>query len=268
MSDSEVKVLFTSSKRIHPQFSDVTFGKYAIEPIPSDEVDETKATNQYLLRFIDQFDKEKGRSSPSREAQLVLSFLSLTFGTNVEIKSFMINSVNFGLFSQDSAASSLLGMITELPDLSEFLMKFSSLEIELARQFIRAANVYKTSVSLIGQNNTLAFFLLSVSIECLSNKVINEGGKCDKFIEFIIQFSDGYAGLDSEKELVSLLKEVYYNHRSGFTHGGKEIPEATNVADQLDRPYVKHIVDGKEVWRQSRPSMNQIKGVIRNYSPK
>lgn len=261
MSDSEIKVLFTSSRKIHPQFSDISLGKYIIEPVPSEDSDNSNATNQYLLRFIDEFDEEQGRSTPSREAQLILSFVSLTLGTNIEIKSLMINSVNFGVFSQDVAASSLIGVISELPDLSQYLMKFHSLDIDLARQFIRAANVYKTSVSLIGQNNTLSFFLLTVAIECLSNKVIDDGGKCDKFIAFISNFSDGFAPLDSDEDFIGLLKEVYYNHRSGFTHGGKEIPEATNVADQLDRPYIKHLIDGKEV---KSPSLKWFEKVVRN----
>ncbi|MDD5045197.1 MAG: hypothetical protein PHH69_07310 [Candidatus Omnitrophica bacterium] len=43
------------------------------------------------------------------------------------------------------------------------------------------------------------------------------------------------------------MKEIYYNHRSGFTHGGKKIPEAVDLADRLNRKYVKNNIDGKEV---------------------
>jgi len=58
MSSLETKAHFITSRRIHPKFGSVNFGKYAIEPIPSPDTGNTSATNQYLLRFL--YSSEKG----------------------------------------------------------------------------------------------------------------------------------------------------------------------------------------------------------------
>jgi len=261
MSDLEVKALFVTSRRIHPKFSSLSFGKYTIEPIPSTDTGNTSATNQYLLRFPDKLDTDEKRSNPDREAKQILSMLSLCLGTRLEVKSLMVNSVNVGVFTQDAAVSGITGVIENPPDLQLLLQKFNNLDLDIARQFLRAADVYQTAVNLIGQNNTLCYFLLTVAIECLSNKAESEKGKCESFVDFILTYLQDKSQIESEKGWKELLKEVYYRHRSGFTHGGKEIPEATEIADRLNRVYVKHIIDGKEV---KTPSLKWFESVIRN----
>jgi hypothetical protein len=259
----ETKALFITSRRLHPKFSSLSFGKYTIEPIPSADTGNTNATNQYLLRFPDQMGESDFRSTPTREAELMLSLLSLWLGTRLEVKSLMVNSLNAGALRQDVAASGITGILENPPDLQLLIDKFNSLDLDLARQFLRAADVYKTAVNLIGQNNTLAYFLLTVTIECLSNKIRPETGKgkCDNFINFILAYLQDKSQIESEAEWKELLKEVYYRHRSGFTHGGKEIPQATDLADQLNRVYVKNFIDGKEV---KTPSLKWFEAVVRN----
>lgn len=263
MSDLKIKVLFTTSRRIHPKYSNLSFGKYTIEPIPSVAAGNTSTTNQYLLHFHEEMDESEHRSNPDREAKQVLAMLSLWLGTRLEVKSLMINSVNIGLIAQDAAASGITGIIENPPNLQWLLQKFNSLDLDIARQFSRAADVYRTTVNLIGQNNTLSYFLLTVAIECLSNKTKTEAdkGKCDNFVNFILTYLPDKSQVETEEKWKELLREVYYRHRSGFTHGGKEIPEATALADKLNRVYVKHIIDGKEV---KTPSLKWFESVVRN----
>ncbi len=263
MSNRETKALFVTSRRLSPQFSSLSFGKYTIEPIPSADTGNTSATNQYLLRFPDIMGENDRRSSPTREAEQILSLLSLWLGTQLKIKSLMVNSVNVGDLSQDVAASGITGILEAPPDLELLIKKFNNLDLDMARQFLRAADSYKTAVNLIGQNNTLSYFLLTVTIECLSNKtrVKTDKGSCDSFINFILAYLQDKSQIETEKEWKELLKEVYYRHRSGFTHGGKEIPEATDMADKLNRVYVKNLIDGKEI---KTPSLKWFESVVRN----
>ncbi len=259
----ETKALFITSRRLHPKFSSLSFGKYVIEPIPSPNTGNTSSTDQYLLRFPDQMGENDFRSSPTTEAEHILSLLSLWLGTRLEAKSFMVNSLNVGDLSQDVAASGITGILENPPNLELLINKFNSLDLDLARQFLRAADVYKTAVNLIGQNNTLSYFLLTVTIECLSNKTRAETdkGTCDSFINFILAYLPDKSQIETQEEWKELLKEVYYRHRSGFTHGGKEIPQATEIADQLNRVYVKNFIDGKEV---KTPSLKWFETVVRN----
>lgn len=263
MSILETKALFITSRRLAPKFSSLSFGKYTIEPLPSANTGNTSATNQYLLRFLDEMGENDRRSVPTQEAEQILSLLSLWLGTRLDVKSLMVNSVNVGGLTQDVAASGITGILENPPDLELLIKKFNSLDLDMARQFLRAADVYKTAVNLIGQNNTLSYFLLTVTIECLSNKTRAETdkGKCDSFINFILTYLQDKSQVDSEKEWKELLKEVYYGHRSGFTHGGKEIPEATDLADKLNRVYVKNLIKGKEV---KTPSLKWFESVVRN----
>ena len=175
----------------------------------------------------------------------------------------MINSVNLGFISQDYPGNELDGIIENIPNLKLFFQKINYMDIDIARQFLRAVDVYKTAVNFIGINNALSFFLLTVSVECLSNKSRSESdkGTCDSFINFILKYYSNKSCVKSEQEFKDLLKEIYYIHRSGFTHGGKELPQAVNLADSLNRVYVKNFVNGIE---KKTPSLIWFESVVRN----
>ena len=102
---------------------------------------------------------------------------------------------------------------------------------------------------------------MTVAIECLSNKLGEGSGSCDKFINFILKYLPDKSSLETESDWKEFLKEVYYRHRSGFTHGGKEVPEAANLADRLNRVYVRNVIDGKEV---RSPGLKWFESVVRN----
>jgi hypothetical protein len=88
----EIKVLFETSKRIHPKYGNVNIGKYTIEPIASTSYDPAKATNKYLLRFEDVMREGDPGSQPIEEARLFLSWLAVLLGTQLEIESCMVSS--------------------------------------------------------------------------------------------------------------------------------------------------------------------------------
>lgn len=252
----EIKVLFQTYKRIHPKFGDVKFGKYTVEPIPAAGSAFTSATNRYLLRFEDEIRADERKSNPEREARLVLSYLSLALGTKLHFDSLMMSSVNVPLSTADSGQPELL---EDLPQLETLLTQLQSMDLDLARQFLRSCEVNRVAVNALGDNNTLSYFLFTVAIECLSNTIGEGNGKCDKFIHFILKYLPDKMGL-SEGDWRELLKEVYYRHRSGFTHGGKELPEASGLADRLNRIYVRNFIDGKEI---RTPGLKWFASVVR-----
>lgn len=239
----KIKALFRTSKRIHPKFGNVKFGKYTIEPVPVKDLVPTPTTNLYLLRFKDKMGAEESRSNPEKEARLILSYLSLALGTKLDIDSLMIGSVN----SPNNVTETVLDeVLEELPQLDDLYIRLQAAGSDIARQFFRACEVYRTALNAFGQNDTLSYFLLTVAIECLSNMLGQGGGKCDKFIDFILRYLSDKSDL-SEDDWRKLLKEIYYRHRSGFTHGGKELPEASGLADRLNRIYVRNFIDDKEL---------------------
>jgi hypothetical protein len=260
-NEFEVKVLFNTSKRLVPNIDSVSFGKYIIEPIPSSDTGNTSATNQYLLRFKDKFTKENIGSQPDKEAENVLNLFSLWIGTKVEINSSMINSANLGRMSRKGATSNIEGILEIPPDFESLFQQLISLDNDIAIQFLRSASAYRTAVNLMGENNTLSFFLLTVSVECLSNRIIKNKGKTASFIDFIHMYTPVESRIGNEELWKELLKIIYSKVRSGFTHDGVEIPFVSDVADQLNEPYFENNIDGKMV---KIPSLKWFEKVVRS----
>lgn len=64
----------------------------------------------------------------------------------------------------------------------------------------------------------------------------------------------------TKEEWEEILKEIYYNHRSGFTHGGKSTPYAVILADRLNRKYITNNIEGKEI---KTPGLRWFETVVR-----
>ena len=258
----EIKVLFKTSKGIHPKFDSLSIGKYTIEPIPGEVSRSPKPTKPFLLRFNDKILRHGESTRPQDEARFALSCLALMLSTRLEIEEVMTGSLPFtSANDRGRVYDEYENVLEELPDLNLLFRRIRFLEKEYARQFFRACDVYRIAINLIGQNNTLSFFLFTIAIECLSHKIKTKDSATNKFVDFIRTYHPDCTTPDSEVDIEGLLKEIYSRHRSGFTHGGKEIPRASFIADSLNRPYVLNIIDGKEV---RTPSLKWFESIVQS----
>ncbi len=258
----DVKVLFHSSKKIAPKHGTLQIGRYAVEPLPDGSHDADSASTSYLLRFQDEMrEGDGGASQPEMESRLFLSYLALMLGAKVTIDSMMVNSVNAVNPYVNSPYAEYKATLEDVPDFNSIGERLSSSDPDLVRQFFRSCEVYRTALNLIGENNTLSYFLLTIAVECLSNKYGQGEGTCEKFVDFVLRYTPDLGQLPGEADWREFLKEIYYRHRSGFTHGGKPIPEAVALADRLGRVYVRNIVDGKEI---RTPGLKWFEKVVRS----
>lgn len=257
----EIKLLFASSRALHPRLGTIQAGKFTIEPMPDPTARAVKSPKRYLLRFEDHFREGEIATSPNHEGDLFLSLLAVVIGSRIETEGMMIGTVPSHTYRGEGIYDCYEASVDEAPNLDGALADLCHLEPEFARQFLRACEVYRTALSLIGENNTLAYFLLTIAIECLANKAIGGEGTCDNFIAFILKYLPSKGDFVGEEDWREILKEVYYRHRSGFTHGGKKIPEAVWLADKLGRSYVRNELDGKEV---RTPGLKWFERVVRD----
>lgn len=241
------------SKTFRPGVSEVRFGKYTLKPVPSFE------SSEAVLVFIDSYEGPKGGGShPEEETSIVMKFLALVFNSRISKRGTRINNIDIPDIKDREMARyrDLIGNLDEtLAD--RYMGKLLLLDSDLARQFVRACHCYSFALEFVPSDPTFAFFLLVVSIECLSSqdKVIPhkvfdmDKRKCDRFCQFISNFlPDREKGPDEQNTdlFTELLKTTYYSHRSGFAHGGKEVSEAALLADKAGSSYLKHLLGGKE----------------------
>ena len=243
------KVLFTISKLIYSKFDGISIDKYTIEPIPGEVSKNTRPTNRYLLRFDEKMDEmpREGVSRPEDEARFALSCLALMLGTRLEIDGIMCDSIDVSGYRQKTYYDQHETLLEDLPDLELLFQRLRSMELPIARQFLRACEVYRSAINIMGKNNTLSFFLFTIAIECLSNKISTANRTAEKFVDFILTYVQDSTGFDSNSDLREFLKEIYNGPRSGFTHGGKDIHPASYYADTQNKAYVRHYENGKEV---------------------
>lgn len=213
-----------------------------------------------ILTFINTYkDPKGGGSHPEEEANIIIRLLSMFLNSRIKKKGLRINEIDIPVAnSQNNGQYARFFGIFDHTNLGNFIQRTLSLDEDLARQFIRACHTYSFALEFIPSDPTFAFFLLVVSGECMSsqNKIItfsdlNPACKsCERFCKFITTFLlDEFKGDDEENDdlFYELLKTIYYSHRSGFAHGGKEIPAAALMADMKNSSYFKHATDGKEI---------------------
>ncbi len=245
----EIKLKF--SKSFPSEFNKIQFGKYIIRAIPQN----TRNAGEAILSFENKFESPiGGGSNPAEEAETIYRFISLIYNMRVEKGEVKIN--NQSVPKKTNIYPQYLGNIDPINS-SIYLDKIFYLDDDLARQFFRSFNVYSVSLNYIPSDPTFAFFLLVVSIECLSSqdKIIPKTDldldkkKCERFCKFIKDnYPDSLKNTDeNDKSLFTeLLKTIYYNHRSGFVHGGKQVSSASLMADSVNSSYFKHKINGKE----------------------
>ncbi len=262
----ETKLLL--SKFFPPGISEIIFSRYRIQAVPS----ASTASQEVILHFIDSFEGQVGGSNPEEEANIICNLISVLLNTRVRREGLRVNNVNIPVTKEGERVlyPQLFGNLDHAR-LNEYFRKILSLDIDLARQLVRACRAYSFALGFIPSDPTFAFFLLVVAGECLSSqdKVIPsselkiDSQKCDRFCRFIVSFlPEEYKGEDERDEELfdELLRTAYYSHRSGFVHGGKEVSSASLMADKAHSSYFKHATEGKEV---KTPGLGWFAKVIR-----
>jgi hypothetical protein len=269
-----VAVRFSCGRSISPQLAEIKFDKYRITTLPSKRNLLHPSGEDALLEFDDVWEKGQIGSNPEKEARYILAWISLMFGATVDFDSAKINNVNVTARTRDRRPRQ--GPIESVPDLNSLFQNLCALDEKGARQYLRACEAYRVAVSLLSENPTLAMFMLVTSVECLSNTFERRkclhlkrpgSGNYDRFRNFI--FSNLPADLDVEKSdtmFPELLKRCY-NIRSAFTHGGKPLSLAADLADRVEQKFVTHIEDGRQVVTPSlRWFENLVRSVLTEFS--
>ena len=255
-----IEVLFSSSKSLNPDFSKIRFGKYEITTLPTIKESLADTKENCLLNFQDVWKEDQMHSNPEKEADYILSLLSVLFESRIEYGATKLGNVQVSIRQKRSPY--LEGRIENLPNIEEIMRKLNSLDKDLLRQFLRSCNVYRASMSLIRDNPTLSFFLLVTSIEAISGKVIQKTELATNFVEFIIKYMPEALKREvGDEKLLLLLIRQAWKMRCAFTHGGTGISIGSLSADNAERMYVKHYVAGKEVYS---PSIKWLETVVRS----
>jgi hypothetical protein len=246
----ELKLIL--SKGFPPGTTTVTCGRYQLQPIPT-----ASADGEAVLSFIDTWESENGGSHPEEEATIVARCLSLSIDARVKPAGIRANHIDIPPTDRERSGYPQFYGKCDPAGFPLHVDRVLSLTDDLARQFARAASTYSFGLEFIPSDPTFAFFLLVVSGECLSSQdavipyadLHPDRAKCERFCRFVRAFvPEGQKGADEGDEALftELLKTVYYSHRSGFVHGGREASVAALLADGARSSYLKHMVDGKE----------------------
>ncbi len=248
-----VEVRISLSKSFPPGSSELRFGSYMLRAIPSDSPEDGEA----VLAFDGaSASSDGGNSHPEEEAASVRHLLSLLLDARSQKRGLRIDHLDIPPSPEQVTYPQFFGSIDASSLASDF-DSVLSLEDDILRQYLRAAHAYAFATEFIPSDITFAFFLLVVSIECLSsqNAVIPfaeldaDKKKAERFVRFVQTFlPDDMRGDDERDDELfrKVLKTVYYSHRSGFAHGGKEVSGAAIMADRVGSSYLKHEVDGKQ----------------------
>ena len=241
------------SKGFPPGTQVLSCGRYELRPVPT-----ASADGEVVLSFLDSWEGENGGSHPEEEASIVARCLSLSIDARVKPAGIRVNHIDIPAAPARERTSypQFYGKCdpSRVPVHVDRLLSLSD---DLARQFARAASTYSFSLDFIPSDPTFAFFLLVVAVECLSSQdavipyaeLDADRKKCERFCRFVRTFlPDPVRTADERDEALftELVKTVYYSHRSGFVHGGREVSVAALLADGAKSSYVKHLVDGKE----------------------
>jgi hypothetical protein len=144
-------------------------------------------------------------------------------------------------------------------DVTKNVMDVLRLDAEALQQFFRASHAFSLGIQAGSLDLSLSFLLLVTAIECLSslggfipNAEMNKDSKStERYVQFVKKFCSDlstFYGHDGEEGFTRNLKTIYYVHRSGFVHVGKEVSAAAvSTADELKLSSVTHYVDGKQI---------------------
>jgi hypothetical protein len=211
-----------------------------------------------VLSFEDARIHEHGFSNPEEEARIILDIISLLSGTTWTVTGGRVGGVDWlGIRKRvlDLEGERLAGDI----DLTRKVTDALRLDKETLQQFIRATHAFTLGIQAGATDLALSYLLLVTSVECLSslesyipNSELNRDNKSvERYVRFIREFCstpEEFYDEKGEEGFIENLKTVYYRHRSGFVHSGKEVPSAaSSTADDLGIPSITHYVGGKQI---------------------
>ncbi len=236
-------------------FSEITFGKYTLSPLPTKSKDEFKT--ELLLNFIDKWKDEQTGSNPEKEGEIILSWLSLILRQKVKVNSVRLNEISISNPDQENI---IFDSPIRFPEnLHDLYSRFKSLPLDLLERYLRACECYQQALLTSNNNPSISFFLLVVCVECLSNKeqnfyehlikkldnkneiskqeiknlhesFVKEYGIKKNFINFIMSRYGDWNGQFSEEEFKKFLSSVY-DIRSSFTHKGENLEKYIKFVD-------------------------------------
>jgi len=130
---------------------------------------------------------------------------------------------------------------------------------EILMTYLNSCSAYHSALMLTNSNHSVAFLLLAIAVESLSNKYYASGKYGERFRRLIIDFLpknrrflpselryvDKTLNEKEEESLFNkLLESVYGRIRSGFVHFGEGSPVASIVGDRFQLAYIKAQKDG------------------------
>ena len=248
----KVEIRCSSKKIFKNTVSSMNIGRYTLSVLP-------KLNNQeseFILSFDDSL--VHGHSNSEEEGAIVLSVLSVLFNTVLKKKGLRINQIDVGVKNTESNKylPDISGQLED-QNFSEDINNLLCMSPQLVKQFVRASHAYSMAIQSIELDISLTFLLLVTTIECLStqeeflpNSQLNKDKQsAERYCKFILQygFSQQNLSQDEQENIKQALKTIYYVHRSGFVHGGKEVSIAAEIADKHDLQGLSHVVDGKDV---------------------
>lgn len=265
-----VEARLVTSKRFPPGISHFDFSIYKMMPLPTED----DHGGECVVAF---YNLNSGGtdsfSNPFGEIDIVCSIISVLLNTTVEKKGVRIAESHIPKSTgfRKTIYSQFYGDF-DFSKFSEFFPRIYTIDDDLLRQFVRSCSTYSFAINFIPKDITFAFFLLVVAVECLSSqkKVISESEldldskKCERYVRFIDRYlmAETRGEDENNKHLfIELLKTIYYAHRSGFVHGGREVSHAAVMADQEKSSYFKHELNGKEV---KTPGIGWFANIVRN----
>lgn len=262
----ETRLVFSS--RFKKGTSEIRCGRYAFRLIPSTNPGRSEA----VLSFPSDYSRpDDGGSHPEEEANILCNCLAVLLESQVKRQGLRFNGIESPFHGGDAT---VLATGTEIDSsfLCTDLARLLTLDIDVARQFVRSCRAFASAIGYIPSDPTFAFFLLVVAVECLSSQpaIIKaedldvDSKKCERFCLFIDRnLPATLRGSDEQDSALfrELLKTTYYAHRSGFVHGGKDVSITALMADSLGSSYFKHFVEGKEV---RTPGLRWFARIVRN----
>lgn len=244
----------------------IIIGPYRIIPIPRISGGEQEGIFEF-----DEPERASGHSHPEGEGKILFALLSLLLNCEVRKTGFAINDIDMCRNEKASTLVCLDSQAINKLDFSEHLHQLLCSSEQIVKQVIRAAKAYDLALHASAIDVTLAFLLLVTSIECISsqeevipNSELNKSQKStERFCRVITSFCtevEKHHPCDGSEGFIRHLKTIYYVHRSGFVHSGKEVSIASSVADRTGLPAIMHFEDGKEI---STPGLKWFFGVVR-----